>query len=389
MVSNYITDGAPGGRHRRRDRGDCATYEHAAHRLGPRPRRHPLRGDRLRRRPTSTCSASRRALGVLPSARRPADDDAVVISHALWQQRFGGAVDVIGKPLRLGQRTHTIVAVAPRGFAGIDDDPVDVWAPLAAAGQRQELEDDRGLLLPARASHGCGPASIAGAPKRTPARSSTPSTRHQTDGRHAYQLPDRPRRAARRGRSRCGSHADHRAHGRRRGVGAGAAHGLRQRGQPADPQRTPPLAELALKAALGADARSPAARGVRCKAILLALLARCRRTRPWCSPSAASCDGCCLPPLAGDRRPDRRAPRTPHGRHLRGPPRCVLGLVPAIRLSATRVTAPGPGALAARRHRGSSTRSSGCRSHCRCRSSSARCSSPSASGRSLHVDFGQ
>src|SRR4029453_15850008 len=41
-------------------------------------------------------------------------------------------LDVIGKTLRLGQRTHTIVAVTPRGFAGIDDDPVDVWAPLAA-----------------------------------------------------------------------------------------------------------------------------------------------------------------------------------------------------------------------------------------------------------------
>jgi len=50
-------------------------------------------------------------LGVLPSARRPSDESAVVISHALWQQRFGGAMDVIGQPLRLGQRTHTIVAV--------------------------------------------------------------------------------------------------------------------------------------------------------------------------------------------------------------------------------------------------------------------------------------
>lgn len=72
------------------------------------------------------------ALGVLPTARRSSDSSAVVISHALWQQRFGGAGDVIGKPLRLGQRTHTIVAVGPRGFAGIDDDPVDVWVPLDA-----------------------------------------------------------------------------------------------------------------------------------------------------------------------------------------------------------------------------------------------------------------
>jgi putative ABC transport system permease protein len=78
------------------------------------------------------------ALGVLPTARRAAAPEAVVISHAFWQQRFGGAADVIGRPLRLGQRTHTIVAVGPRGFAGIDDDPVDVWVPLEA---RQRIKD--------------------------------------------------------------------------------------------------------------------------------------------------------------------------------------------------------------------------------------------------------
>jgi predicted permease len=72
----------------------------------------------------------RPAAGALPSARQTSNPEAVVISHALWQQRFGGAADVIGRSLRLGQRTHTIVAVGPRGFAGIDDDPVDVWVPL-------------------------------------------------------------------------------------------------------------------------------------------------------------------------------------------------------------------------------------------------------------------
>jgi putative ABC transport system permease protein len=71
-------------------------------------------------------------LGVLPSARRPVDESAVVISHAVWQERFGGAPDVIGRPLRLGRRTHTVVAVGPRGFAGVDDEVVDVWVPLEA-----------------------------------------------------------------------------------------------------------------------------------------------------------------------------------------------------------------------------------------------------------------
>ena len=83
-------------------------------------------------------------LGVLPSARTPVDENAVVISHALWQQRFGGAMDVVGKTLRLGQRTHTIVAVAPPGFAGVDEDPVDVWAPLAARESRPDWRTEDG-----------------------------------------------------------------------------------------------------------------------------------------------------------------------------------------------------------------------------------------------------
>ena len=73
----------------------------------------------------------RAALGQLPSTRRPVVPDGAVISHGLWLREFGGAIDVIGKPLRLGKRMYTVIAVMPRGFTGIDDDPVDLWLPLA------------------------------------------------------------------------------------------------------------------------------------------------------------------------------------------------------------------------------------------------------------------
>jgi putative ABC transport system permease protein len=69
-------------------------------------------------------------IGSLAEASNPAREDAVVISHALWQQEFGGTRDVLGKPLRLGLETYSIVAVAPRGFRGIGWKPVDVWLPL-------------------------------------------------------------------------------------------------------------------------------------------------------------------------------------------------------------------------------------------------------------------
>jgi putative ABC transport system permease protein len=70
------------------------------------------------------------ALGVLPSARGKQFPDTLVISHALWQQQFGGTTDILGRSVRIGKRVYTIVAVAPREFLGTDDEPVDVWLPI-------------------------------------------------------------------------------------------------------------------------------------------------------------------------------------------------------------------------------------------------------------------
>jgi putative ABC transport system permease protein len=79
-------------------------------------------------------------LGVAPLLGRPFSSDnevngralVVVISHSLWQRRFGGAPDVIGRPLPGVQRDLEIVAVMPPGFAypvGAPK-PTEVWMPL-------------------------------------------------------------------------------------------------------------------------------------------------------------------------------------------------------------------------------------------------------------------
>jgi len=61
---------------------------------------------------------------VPPLVGRPiADADAapgaapvVVIGHDVWQRRFAGARDVIGRELRLGKDVHVVVGVMPDGF---------------------------------------------------------------------------------------------------------------------------------------------------------------------------------------------------------------------------------------------------------------------------------
>ena len=81
-------------------------------------------------------------LGLTPAAGRffaedkwfhPNVQDVVVISHRLWQSRFGGSMDVIGKVVRLNGRPVEVIGVAPAGFHGHAAALVsDVFVPIGA-----------------------------------------------------------------------------------------------------------------------------------------------------------------------------------------------------------------------------------------------------------------
>jgi putative ABC transport system permease protein len=53
-----------------------------------------------------------------------------VISHSLWQRRFGGDPAVLGRTIGLDRTPFTIVGVAPPGFRGLLGQ-ADVWRPLS------------------------------------------------------------------------------------------------------------------------------------------------------------------------------------------------------------------------------------------------------------------
>ena len=72
---------------------------------------------------------------VLGRALRPADDvagapRALVVSHGVWQRRYGGAADVIGRRLFINQQPFLIVGVMPPGL----DYPrgTEAWTTVAA-----------------------------------------------------------------------------------------------------------------------------------------------------------------------------------------------------------------------------------------------------------------
>jgi putative ABC transport system permease protein len=64
--------------------------------------------------------------------RDPGAHPVALISHALWQQNFGRAADVLGQTIRINQVPLTIVGVLPNGFRGQSAE-ADVWTPMAMA----------------------------------------------------------------------------------------------------------------------------------------------------------------------------------------------------------------------------------------------------------------
>jgi predicted permease len=89
-------------------------------------------------------------LGRFPDAHASRQSDSIaVISYGTWQTRYGGAMDVVGRTIRVNARELTIIGVTPREFQGtVLGLNFDVWIPAPVApvifGGSREL-DERGV----------------------------------------------------------------------------------------------------------------------------------------------------------------------------------------------------------------------------------------------------
>jgi predicted permease len=94
-----------------------------------------------------------RTFAVSDDVKGGAPDGVVaVISYQVWQRRFGGAADVIGKALPIDGVPCTIVGVMPPEFFGVEvGQPFDVVLPLAVEpdvrGARASLHHPAALML--------------------------------------------------------------------------------------------------------------------------------------------------------------------------------------------------------------------------------------------------
>ncbi|MGD0735847.1 MAG: ABC transporter permease [Terracidiphilus sp.] len=77
-------------------------------------------------------------LGVTPALGRlftrrddsPGAPDTILISYAYWQQKFGGATSVIGKPLTVDGKSREIIGVLPRGFQFLNHPEASIFEPF-------------------------------------------------------------------------------------------------------------------------------------------------------------------------------------------------------------------------------------------------------------------
>jgi putative ABC transport system permease protein len=53
---------------------------------------------------------------------------AVILSDALWQSRFGGDPEIIGRQILINEREHTVIGVMPKGFRF--PERADLWDPF-------------------------------------------------------------------------------------------------------------------------------------------------------------------------------------------------------------------------------------------------------------------
>src|SRR3954454_7926043 len=84
---------------------------------------------------------------------RPGSDGVVVLSHRLWQRRFGGNPAVLGRPLRMNGVVYQIAGVMPESF-DLTTDSEELWTPIAFTDKQKATHDEHYLSIYGRLKPG-------------------------------------------------------------------------------------------------------------------------------------------------------------------------------------------------------------------------------------------
>ena len=86
---------------------------------------------------------------LLPSDDQSDSQNVVILSHGLWNRRFGGDSSIVGKTVTLNQHTFTVIGVMPASFT-FPDPETDLWAPLGFSAARMQDRNGKFLKVIAR-----------------------------------------------------------------------------------------------------------------------------------------------------------------------------------------------------------------------------------------------
>ena len=100
-----------------------------------------------------------RGRNFLPEETTKGRDHVALITYGLWQRRFSGADDVIGKSVYLDNVDYQIIGVLPRDFQF--ETPVDLWIPLTTTDPEINVRNAHFLRVVARLRPGVTEKSIA------------------------------------------------------------------------------------------------------------------------------------------------------------------------------------------------------------------------------------
>ena len=89
----------------------------------------------------------------VPDEDKPGANHVVVLSHGLWQRRFGGDRTIIGRELLLDGEKHTVVGVMPGGFQFLEPF-IGVWRPAALSAEELANRNAHYLSVVARLKSG-------------------------------------------------------------------------------------------------------------------------------------------------------------------------------------------------------------------------------------------
>ena len=81
----------------------------------------------------------------------PGRDKVIILTHQLWQERFGGDPDIVGRQVRVDGEPHTVVGVLGEGPADHQQDKA--WIPLALT-EADRTSNDNSLYVMARLKDG-------------------------------------------------------------------------------------------------------------------------------------------------------------------------------------------------------------------------------------------